>query len=155
MTQKVQLTEEMRRLMGIDRQQHGGLPVLFQRNGPIVEGGKRKPARQPFHAIKATHAPLEEARGLRLFPNEAKMQEGLDRAYKILSRVAATVQHERSSVTPGMMQEKTRAEQYRLDQELVMGMEAITASREAIGNLRLARQEAKRLAQEQRRQGRR
>ncbi len=155
MTQKVQLTEEMRRLMGIDRQAHGGLPVLFSKSGPIVEGGKRKRARQPFHAIKAVAQPLDEARGLRLFPNEAKMQEGLDRAYKILSRVAATVQHERSSIAPGMMQEKTRAEQYRRDQELVMGMEAITASRDAISNLVVARKEAKRLAQEQRRQGRR
>lgn len=154
MSERVQLSEDMKRLMGISGPENGGLPVTFQPAGSITEGGQRPPARA-FNPYQPTAEAIEERRGLRLFQNEQKMQEALDRAHKILSRVAATVQHERNNGGHrGHMQEKTRAEQYRLDQELVMGMDAINASREAIGNLKAAKKEAKMMAREQRRQGR-
>jgi hypothetical protein len=155
MSERVQLSEDMKRLMGIKGPEHGGLPAMFQPAGSITEGAKARPARS-FNPLEETPEALEERRGLRMFQNEKKMQEALDRAHKILARVAATVQHERNNAgSRGHMQEKTRAEQYRLDQELVMGMDAITACREAIDNLKQAKKEAKQYAREQRRMGRR
>lgn len=154
MTARVQLTEDMKRLMGIKSPDHGGLPAMFQPSGAITEGAKAKP-RHEFNPYQESASALEERRNLSLFKTEADMQNALNRAHKLIARVNATVQHDRNNSTRGQMQEKTRAEMYRLDQELATSMDAVNAANEAIGALVNAKKEAKRHQREQRRQGRR
>ena len=153
MTARVQLTEEMKRLMGIKGPDHGGLPALFQPSGHIVEGGRAQSPRA-FNPLRPTAKVLEERRALTLFKNEEAMQQALERAHKLIARVNATVQHDRENSTRGQMQEKTRAEMYRLDQELATSLDAVNAANEALGSLKQAKREAKKYAREQRRQGR-
>jgi len=153
MSERAYLTEDMKRLMGISRSQNGGLPVMFAPAGEVVEGAKAPKAR-PFHALKSTPQPLEERRALTMFKDESAMQDALDRAHKLIARVNATVQHDRQNSVRSSMQEKTRAEMYRLDQELATSLDAINAAHEALGSLKQAKKEAKRERREQRRQGR-
>jgi len=141
------LTEEQRQLMGISPRDFGGLPAMFARGdfqaGP---GGKKaKPPKQP----------LEERRSLTLFKGMKEMKAGLDRAHKLVARVNATIQSSRESSTKAPMQEKSRAEMYRLDQEMATAMDAIRASTEALEALDAAHKHAKREARQQRSQGRR
>lgn len=134
------LTEEQRRLMGISPREFGGLPALFQ------------PAK--FVVDPTTSRPLEERRTMTLFPGVQEMKDALERAHKLVSRVNATIQSNRKSSSRAVMNEKSRAEMYRLDQEMVNALDSIRASSEALEALDQAEKMAAREAKQRRRQGR-
>lgn len=150
-----QLTEEMKRLMGIASPgQASAPPTLFQ-HGKFQEGGSR-PARVQESGVFRPSAKIELHEGtMRLFKSVKEQSAALERAVRLVQRVNASVLRTRESVSSGPMNERGRAEMYRLDQELATAMDSIKAAQEAIGGLEQAQREAKRDAREARRQGRR
>jgi hypothetical protein len=147
MSEQRLLSEEQRQLMGIAPREFGGLPAMFAR-GDFKEGSDPKPK-------APAKRPLEERRSLTLFKGMKEMKNAMDRAHKLVARVNATIQSSRESSTKAPMQEKARAEMYRLDQEMATAMDSIRASTEALEALDAAHKAAKREARQSRRQGRR
>jgi len=141
------LTEETRRLMGIGPRENGGLPVLFAR-GQFEVGSK-----DPVAKKASPKQPLEERRSLQLFRNHNEMIEALKRAHKLVSRVNATIQSDRGA-TRGSMNEKSRADVYRLDQEMATSLDSISAACEAIADVQAGQKAAEQEARERRRMGR-
>lgn len=147
---QVRLSEDMKRLMGIRPREFGGVPALFQK-GEFCVGGKPKKVVQ--EAAPARLKRLEERKSLQLFRNYQEMIEALKRAHKLVSRVNATIQSNRGS-TRGAMNEKSRADMYRLDQEMAAALDSINAACEAINDVRLNQKNAEEEARVRRQQGR-
>jgi len=142
------LTEEMKQLMGIKPREFGGLNAMFQPAQPIVEFSDN-PTHVPDPAPPARTEPLEERRSLTMFKGVKEMKLALERAHKLMARVNATVQHDRERA--GGMNEKSRADMYRLDQELANGMDSLRACKEALDDIEAARKAAAKEAKERRR----
>jgi hypothetical protein len=150
-----QLTEEMKRLMGIAPAGFGGPPVLFQK-GEFSEGGKA-PVREvkEFSPFKPEE-PVELHEGtMRLFKSVKEQMAALERASKLVQRVNASILRDRKSSNESLMNERCRAEMYRLDQEVATAMDSIRAAQEALESIQKEQKVASRMAREARRQGRR
>ena len=149
-----QLTEDMKRLMGIKPAGFGGPPVLFQK-GEFAEGGKAPPIRES-QEFSAFEGPVDLHEGtMRLFKSVKEQQAALERASKLVQRVNASILRDRKSSNESMMNERCRAEMYRLDQEVATAMDSIRAAQEALDSIEKERFVARREAREARRQGRR
>lgn len=145
-----ELTEEMKRLMGIETGQTP--PALFQ-PGAFTEGGKAAP-RPVEEAVFEPPPELHEG-SMRLFKSKKEQKAALERASKLVQRVNASILRDRKATqNTGLMNERGRAEMYRLDQEIATAMDSIRASQEAIENIEQSEKEAKKQAREARRQGR-
>lgn len=141
---QTQLTEEMRRLMGIAPREHGGLPVLFQKGE--FRTGQAPKAKTP---VTESREQLDEG-SMRLYQNVKEMSSALDRAHRGISRVNASILRQRESSQNGAMNEKARADMYRLDQEVANALDSIKAAQEAL----LSMEKAKRIAEADRKQAR-
>jgi len=153
----VVLTEEQKQLMGIAERDFGGMPTMFQRGQfieptpeELAEARKKKAAKKKAKAKKKS----ESRRSLSLFRSTEEMVNALERANKLVQRVNATVNRDRQGSSGAVMNEKARADMYRLDQEMATAMDAILSSRDALENIERAKKEAKREARQARRQGR-
>lgn len=152
----VVLTEEQKRLMGISDRDFGGMPAMFQRGKfieqtpeELAEAKKKKAAKR-----KKAKKKSEGRRSLSLFRSTEEMVNALERCHKTLQRVNATVNRDRQGSAGAVMNEKARADMYRLDQEMAMAMDAISSSRDALEGIEKAKKEAQREARQARRQGR-
>jgi hypothetical protein len=148
---QIQLSEEMRQLMGMERRQFGGLPTAPTRLQRALHEGRVQPApaQQPARLKR-----LEERRSLQLFRNHNEMVDALQRAHKLVSRVGATIQSERASSSRAAVNEKARADIYRLDQEMATSLDSIKATIEALDDMRMAGKSAAEDDRHRRRQGR-
>jgi hypothetical protein len=152
------LTEEQRRLMGISERDFGGMPAMFQigefqEASPeeLTEARKKKAKAKKKRRSKKS----EGRRSLSLFRSTDEMVNALERASKLVQRVNATVNRERQGASASVMNEKARADMYRLDQELATSLDAINQARDALESIEKAKKEAQREARHARRQGRR
>jgi hypothetical protein len=134
---------ETRRLAGITSAQRmppgGPLPnqVLRRPKATQVE----EVAKLAVHETvpSSTRARAQYARALeegtvRTFDSSIKMREGLEKARQLVQRALATVQSDsdRYNGNAGMVNEKSRAQMYRADQELVTAVESLYAAIEAV-----------------------
>lgn len=122
------LSEEQKRLAGISTATYGGLSLS------VVPGYS-----PGYTDIKR----LEEGRSLSMFKGIKEMTAALERARKLVSRVTATVQHDREPHS-GAMNEKSRSDLYRLDQELASAHDALGAAMEALQSVDRIRRETAR-----------
>lgn len=145
------LTEEQKALMGITRPEFGGLPVTFQPAQYFEKKGQKQPQAQ---AQKEEKKPLTEGRkSLTMFKDIKEMVNALERARSLVTRVNATIQSGRNT-SGTMMNERSRADMYRLDQEMATALESINASKDALESLDKSRRQVEREEKERKRQGR-
>lgn len=120
---------KVRQLMGIE--DHGQrVPVIFPRN-------RSAPACARIHTDTPAEA-LTEA-SLRLFQDENKMIEALNQAHRLVSRVGASVAHERHIDSRAAVNEKSRVDALRLEQELSATLDGIRAASDALREVYTAR----------------
>jgi hypothetical protein len=151
------LTEEQKRLMGIEPRDFGGMPAMFQPGAfqemsaeELAEAKKKAKKKKAKGRKKRT----EGRRSLTLFPTTEAMVNALERANKLIQRVNATVNRERQGSSGTVMNEKARADMYRLDQELATAMDAVRSASDALECIEQAKKMAAREARQARRQGR-
>jgi hypothetical protein len=155
------LTEEQKRLMGIEPRDFGGMPAMFQPGAfqemsaeELAEAKKKAKAKKKKAKAKGRKK-TEGRRSLTLFPSTEAMVNALERANKLIQRVNATVNRERQGSSGTVMNEKARADMYRLDQELATAMDAVLSASDALECIERAKKAAAREARQARRQGRR
>jgi hypothetical protein len=149
------LTEEQKRLMGIKPQEFGGMPAMFQ-PGAFQEmtAEELAEAKKKAKAKKKKGKKTEGRRSLSLFRSTEEMVNALERANKLVQRVNATVHRERQGSSGAVMNEKARADMYRLDQELAVAMDSIRSAGDALECIEKAQKAAAKEARQARRQGR-
>jgi hypothetical protein len=149
------LTEEQKRLMGINPREFGGMPAMFQK-GKFIEQTPEElaEARKKKAAKKKRGKKSESRRSLSLFRSTEEMVNALERANKLIQRVNATVNRDRQGSSGAVMNEKSRADMYRLDQELATSIDSILSARDALESIEKAKKLAAREARQARRQGR-
>lgn len=78
---------------------------------------------------------------IRTFDSHIKLREGLEKARQLVQRALATVQNDESRYqgNVGSVTEKSRADMYRADQELVSAVESIYAALDAVDSLETAK----------------
>lgn len=138
------LSEETKRLAGIIPRHHGGLPFA------IVA----QPAMTSQHSVDESKQRLLDERRITLFKDARGMSQALERAYGLVQRVNATLQSSRMKYAGGSMQEKSRADLYRLDQEMQSSLESLQALKSAVEDLEAGAKVAAREARHRTRQGR-
>jgi len=125
--------------------------------GPSLSEAKRKPAKKKAAKKKATKRGKKtetRRRSLSLFRSTDEMVGALGRAHKLVQRVNATIHRDRTSSSSGMMNEKARADLYRLDQEMATALDSINAASEALDSIERANVAAQKEARQRKRQGR-